>query len=72
MYLAADPAKADVQEKALQTEHAPLPAELAVHILVAFIQNPGQDLKQLAKSVFKTQGYGSTQSRFKCFSMHTR
>lgn len=56
VYLAADPARADVQEKALQTEHAPLSAELAVHILVAFIQNPGLDLKQLAKSVFQKTG----------------
>lgn len=55
-YLATDPVKADVQEKALQKEHAPLSAELAVQILVAFIQNPGTDLQQLAKSVFQKTG----------------
>lgn len=56
VYLATDSVKADVQEKALQTKHAPLPAELAVHTLVAFIQNPDVDLKQLAKSVFQKTG----------------
>jgi hypothetical protein len=56
VYLASDPAKAGAQEKALQTGHTPLPAELAVQILVAFIQNPGLDLKQLNKFVFQKTG----------------
>jgi len=56
VYLAIDPIKADVQEKAIQTDHAPLPAELAVHTLVAVIQNPGMDLKRLAKSIFQKTG----------------
>lgn len=56
VYLATDPAKADVQEKHLQKIDAPLSAELAVQTLVAFIQNPGVDLKQLAKSVFQKTG----------------
>jgi hypothetical protein len=56
VYLAGDPIKADAQKKALQTEPAPLPAELAVQILVAFIQNPGTDLQQLAKSVLQKTG----------------
>ncbi|MFN2359336.1 MAG: hypothetical protein ABR534_16535 [Desulfotignum sp.] len=56
VYLATDPAKADVQEKELQKIDTPLSAELAVQILVAFIQNPGVDLKQLAKSVFQKTG----------------
>lgn len=56
VYLATDPAKADVQEKELQKIDTPLSAELAVQIFVAFIQNPGVDLKQLAKSVFQKTG----------------
>lgn len=56
MYLTSDPVKADAQKKALQTEHTPLSAELAVQILVVFIQEPGLDLKQLAKSVFQKTG----------------
>jgi hypothetical protein len=56
VYLAGDPIKADAQKKALQTEPAPLPAELAVQILVAFIQNPGTNLQQLAKSVLQKTG----------------
>jgi predicted transcriptional regulator len=71
VYLATDPIKADVQEKALQTKHAPLPAELAVHILVAFIQNPDVDLKQLAKSVFqKTGARISTEQIQMLFDVH--
>ncbi len=56
VYLSIDPIKADIQEKALQPKHAPLSAELAVQILVAFIQDPGSDLKQMAKSVFHKTG----------------
>jgi len=71
VYLAIDPVKADVQEKALQTEHAPLPAELAVQILVAFIQNPGVDLKLLAKSVSqKTRTRISTEQIRMLFDAH--
>lgn len=71
VYLAIDPVKADVQEKALQTEHEPLPAELAVQILVAFIQNPGVDLKLLAKSVSqKTRTRISTEQIQMLFDAH--
>lgn len=71
VYLAIDPVKADVQEKALQTEHAPLPAELAVQILVAFIQNPGVDLKLPAKSVSqKTRTRISTEQIQMLFDAH--
>jgi hypothetical protein len=56
VYLATDPTRAEAQQKTLQMEHTPLPAELAVHVFVAFIQNPGVDLKQLAKSVFQKTG----------------
>lgn len=65
VYLATDPMKADVQEKALQIEHVPLPAEVAVQILVAFIQNTGTDLLQLKNLFFKKQGHESALCRFK-------
>jgi hypothetical protein len=71
VYLSTDPAKADIQEKALQPYHVPLPAELAVQILVTFIQTPGSDFKQLAKAVCqKTGAMISTEQIQMLFDAH--
>ena len=71
VYLSIDPDKADVQEKTLQKHHAPLPAELAVLVLAAFIQTPGADLALLAKTVFQKTGIViSTEQVQMLFKVH--
>jgi len=58
VYLAADPHTAADQRRAMAMQHlppAPLPAEIAVLVLVAFIRNPQASFKQLAKTLSTTQ-----------------
>lgn len=71
VYLSIDPDKADVQEKTLQQHHMPLPAELAVLILVAFIQTPSSDFAHLAKTIFQKTGIViSAEQVQRLFKMH--
>jgi hypothetical protein len=58
VYLAADPHIATGQRRAMALKDlppAPLPAEIAVLVLVAFIRNPQASFKQLAKTLSTTQ-----------------
>lgn len=58
VYLAADPHTAAGQRRAMALKDlppAPLPAEIAVLVLVAFIRNPQASFKQLAKTLSTTQ-----------------
>jgi len=58
VYLAADPHIATGQRRAMALKDlppAPLPAEIAVLVLVAFIRNPHASFKQLAKTLSTTQ-----------------
>jgi predicted transcriptional regulator len=58
VYLAADPHTATGQRRAMALKDlppAPLPAEIAVLVLVAFIRNPQASFKQLAKTLSTTQ-----------------
>lgn len=58
VYLAADPQTAQEQRRAMVTKErptAPLPAEVAVWVLVAFIRNPKASFKQLAHAIWDTR-----------------
>jgi len=51
IYIAADPNIAAIQRKAVTLPDVQLPAEIAVLVLVEFINNPGSSFAQLAKAI---------------------
>ena len=55
IYIAADPNISDIQRKAVALSDLQLPAEIAVLILVEFINNPGSSFTQLAKTISKSK-----------------
>ena len=55
IYIAADPNIAAIQRKAVTLSDVQLPAEIAVLILVEFINNPGSNFAQLAKAISRSK-----------------